>query len=180
MRWRFRGPSSVGCGQGGVVPDETDQPQQQQQQQQQPQRQQQQQRQQQPRRQVVAEVILRPSVVLVGDGDDDGIRRKTATLQRAIALKAASLGDFAGPRAAKVVLSSITSSSWVQRVTLVAFDMLRSRYVVHAVCDSLADLRLELRDVYGDLAADTWGEGDVAISPRCELELALVSVHALM
>jgi hypothetical protein len=78
------------------------------------------------------------------------------------------------------VLSSITSSSWVQRVTLVAFDMLRSRYVVHAVCDSLADLRLELRDVYGDLAADTWGEGDVAISPRCELELALVSVHALM
>lgn len=126
---------------------------------------------------VVVKVTLRPTVgILSADGDV-----AEASITRAISRGVISLGDLVGPDALRVVRNSMQLADGV-RVKEVAFDMARWVYVCVAAMPfaSHVEARASLQSNYGNLAADTWMEGDIRITRGrpvdCELHLALVSV----
>ncbi len=107
------------------------------------------------------ELVLQPQVHVAG-------RARSAKLM---------LADVVGPHALRVVRSSLHGVA--DRVGSVLYDMGRGVYVVHAWTWRPDAFPGEARENYGELAADTWMEGDITIAPDVELHLRLLRVGML-
>lgn len=119
------------------------------------------------------DIVLRPAIGVINEEGDI----QHVTLRRALARKLVSLGDLVGDRANRVVHSALDVGGSLVRVESVAFEMTRQVYVVRVACKpgGRAELREAVQDQFGDLAADTWMEGDICVAPDRELHLELLS-----
>ena len=124
------------------------------------------------------ELTLKPSAGLVTDTETGDI--KQLSMKHAIAKKAVTLGDFVSQRAALIVHTAVAGPlAAVDRIKGLAYDMVGEVYRVRVLCNDAAALCEEMRSHFGDSAADTWMEGDIMLTPACELHLSMVSCRAV-
>lgn len=120
---------------------------------------------------------LKPSVRQLDEEKDDATNvSATATAY----LKRMRIPSFSGDRALQIVWTSLPMPLTKPPrfyAKSVKWDVKRKLYdveFVFRVADEARDfVRTELRDNYGELAADTWMEGDIRITKDHEMDLEL-------
>ena len=113
-------------------------------------------------------IALVPSAGLVDFEDDGSIT--DMSFKRSL-MKHLSLADYVGPCALRIVEKSLLGVLTKSRITSIRYDMRKLEYMITVVCSlSLATLKRALESNYRQ--RDTWMEGDIMLTPTCELHLA--------